>query len=479
MTYADVRRLGVIPRPTGWHLFLCLLLLALASEYWDKNPLTLGSSLQVPWPRFLACMLVLPLIVHANDWRWSRLLRLPSPLAGLIVFWGCCGLSVLGLLFAPGRADAAQFLKTFVHLSTYIVFVCVLVKWMTWPRFLMLIRGYYVLGVAAALLALLQFVHGTFGWFPFLAPLRFQSFEYEVGPNLTAGFRASSFFGEASWASRYYVHFIALALAFWWHSGKRRHLAALTLFVLAFYVANSLLGYVILGAFIAATALTQMWRRNMFSLSPMKKTAIVGGAYLLLLLWLVGLTPPVPDLIDRSIARVNLFAQGGGAAGNRFDSVWAGLEVWKLAPTFGVGLGNIGSYIVEFYKEKEYIFRSRYGSDSLYVQLLAETGLVGLIGFVWFWGHLLRFGAAGSVVRTTSKARLAYACLRFLQLDLLAQAVGMLNYADYLNPHFWTVVAIVLSCKALLARERVAAPAATTASRPLPLGGGAVPSFAS
>jgi O-Antigen ligase len=477
VTYADIRRIAVVPRPTGWHLFVFLLILALGTEYWDKNPLNIGS-LQVPWPRFLLCVLTLPLVVHRRDWRWTRLLRLPGPLAGLIFFWAGCGLSVLGLLFAPGRADTSQFVKTFVHLSTYVIFVCALVKWMTWERFLLLVRCYYVLGVAAALLALLQFVHGTFGWFPFIAPLRFQSFEYQVGPNLTAGFRASSIFGEASWASRYYVHFIAVALAFWWHTRRRRHLAALTLFVLAFYVANSLLGYVILGSFIAAAAVTQMWRRNMFSLSPTKKAAIVAGAYLLLLFWLVGLTPPVPDLIGRSIARVNLFSQGGGAAGNRFDSVWAGLEVWKLAPTFGVGLGNIGGYIVEFYKEREYIFRSRFGSDSLYVQLLAETGLVGLMGFVWFWGHLMRFGSARSVGRATPDAKFAYVFLRFLQLDLLAQAVGMLNYADYLNPHFWTVVAIVLSCKTLIIRERATAPVAA-ASRAAPIGGGPVPNFAS
>jgi O-antigen ligase len=190
------------------------------------------------------------------------------------------------------------------------------------------------------------------------------------------------------------------------------------------------------------------------------------------------LTPPVPDLIGRSIARVNLFAQGGGAAGNRFDSVWAGLEVWKLAPTFGVGLGNIGGYIVEFYEEREYIFRSRFGSDSLYVQLLAETGVIGLMGFVWFWGHLMRFGSARSVGSARPDAKFAYVFLRFLQLDLLAQAVGMLNYADYLNPHFWTVVAIVLSCKTLIIRERAAVPAAV-ASRPAPIGGGPVPNFAS
>ena len=46
------------------------------------------------------------------------------------------------------------------HLSTYVIFVCALVKWMTSKQYLLLVRSSYVLGVAAALLALLQFVAG-------------------------------------------------------------------------------------------------------------------------------------------------------------------------------------------------------------------------------------------------------------------------------------------------------------------------------
>ncbi len=449
----------------------------LAASTWDKDALSIGS-VQLPWPRFLLALCVLPLVVDARDWRWTRLLRLPASLGPLLVFWICCGLSVLGLVFAPGRADVAQFLKTFVHLSTYMVFVCALVKWISWRRLFILVNAYYLLGIAAALLSLVQFVHGTFGWFPFLAPLRFQSFEYDVGAGLSVGFRASSVFGEASWASRYYVHWMALALAFWWRTGDRRHLAALTLFVLAFYVANSLVGYVIFGTFVLGGVVAQMWRRNMFSLSYRQKVALVAGAYVLLLLWLVDLTPPIPDLTARSIARVGLFRQGGGAAGNRFDGIWAALQVWQLAPVFGVGLGNIAGYIVPFYQTQEYLLRSRYAADSIYLQLLAETGLVGLMGFLYLWRRLVSFTApAGYVPSASPVASLPHAWLRFLQFDLIAQSVGMLNYGDYLNPHLWTVVAIVIACQTLILRE--AARVAPPASRPVPAGMGPVPSFAS
>ncbi len=56
------------------------------------------------------------------------------------------------------------------------------------------------------------------------------------------------------------------------------------------------------------------------------------------------------------------------------------------------------------------------------------------------------------------EAARAYGWMRFLQLDLFAQAVGMVNASDYLNPHLWTVVAMVLACKVVIIRATRAEP---------------------
>ena len=466
MNSRSVRRWLSVPRPTGWHLFALLVLFALGSEYWDKDPANLGS-LQLPWPRFLVALLALPLIVPPRHWRWSALLRIPSATAPLLLFWVCSGLSILSVLVAPGDSSIGQFLKTFVHLTMYVVFVCVLVRWMTWPRLSLFVRLYYALGIVAAALAVVQWVNGTFGFLPALAVLRLQSAEYDVGEGVTTGFRAASFFGEPSWAARYYVHFLAIALGSWWHTRARWHLGAIGLFLFAFYTANSLLGYVILIVFVATVGIAQMVRRNMFSLSPGKKLVIGAMIYAAVIAWLVGVTPRYPDLVDRSIRRVGLVLQGGGGAGNRIDSVFAGIEVWKLAPVAGVGLGNIDGYIVPFYQDPAWTLRSRYASDSLYVQVAAETGVVGLLAFLWFWANLVWFRRAPGLMPTSPDVAQGYLWLRFLQVDLLAQAVGMLNSSDYLNPHLWTVVAIVISLKVLLARDSrqritVGAPGVTT-----------------
>lgn len=466
MTRDGLRRLLVLPRPTAWRVFVLLLVTALGSEYWDKDPFAFGG-LAIPWPRFMLAFTLLPLLIPPRGRRWSGLLTLPAPLGPMWLFWLICALSVIGLALAPGGSSAAQFTRTFVHLSVYMVFVTVLVKWITFPRLALLVRSYYALGIVAALLAVLQSVHGTFGVFSWMAPLRFDSAEYTVGEGLTAGFRASSFFGEPSWAARYWIHFLALALAFWWQTRRRRHLAAIALLLVAFYAANSLLGYVILASFVGAGLAAQAWRSSVFSFGRPQKAALAVLAYAAVLLWLLDLTPQLPDLLERSVARVQMVVEGrGGGVSNRIDGVWAGLDVWRLAPVFGVGLGNIDVYIVRFYQDPEWILRSQHASDSVYVQLLAETGVVGLLAFGWFWLRLLWFSApAGYMDRAGPDAARAFGWMRFLQLDLLAQAVGMINASDYLNPHLWTVIAIVLACKVLVLRDGTL-PAAAQAARP-------------
>lgn len=461
-------------RVPAWNVFVVLLVAALGSEYWDKDAVAIAG-VQIPWPRFVVAMLVAPFIVPGRLWRWSALFRLPSSLAPMMIFWIACGLSVVGVALTPVHADIVQYAKTLAHLTMYVVFVYLVVKSVTWARLFQLVRAYYILGIAAAVLAVLQFLQGAFGLFPWIAPLMFRSAEYDAGISL--GFRASSIFGEPSWAARYYVHWIALTGGYWWVNRDKRYVGALVLFGAAFYVANSLLGYVILTIFVLTFALAQMWRRNAFSLTRRQRLVVAAGAYVLVLLWLTGVTPPVPDLLARTMSRVSLVLQGGGGAGNRFDGALAGIEVWKTAPLFGIGLGNIGPHIVQFYTDPAWVVRSQYAADSVYSQLLGEAGLIGLLAFLWFWGRLLWFSPPAGFGRTaTPQARQAYAWLRFLQLDLFAQAVGMLSSADYLHPHIWTVVAIALACRTLILREAQTEPVRAADARS---GGGApAPVFA-
>lgn len=465
MTRGWRRRLAV-PRPTAWRCFIVLLLLALGAEYWNKEALPVGP-IVVPWPLFLVALGLLPLVIPRQGRRWRELLRVPAPLGPLLVFWAALGVSITGTTLGSASQPIA-FLRTYIHLTVYVVFVAIVVKWITWQRLSLLVRGYYVLGVAAAIVAMLQTLYGI-GVAPWLGWLQFQSGEYALSSELTLGFRTASFFGEASWAARYYTHFIAVALAFFLCTRQKRHLAAIGLFVLALYTANSLLGYVVLAAFVLTLAVGMALRGGLVSLGPRQRAAIPFVVCLGLIVWLLDIAPSPPELIDRSIARIEMIFEGAGGVGNRVDGVFAGLEVWRLAPILGVGLGNIESYIVPFYRDPEWVLRSQHSADSVYVMLLAETGVIGLVAFVFFLARLVTFRSVDSeVLAARPDLASAHTWMRLLQVDLFAQAVGMLNAADYLNPHLWTVVAIVLACKVYIIRSADHLTVADPGPDPLP-----------
>jgi len=441
----SVRETQLRGRDVLWKMLVVLLVMALASESFDEHPYLLAQGVSVPWPRFMFVFLLTFAVFIMFVLGRRIYLNMPAVYQPLFLFWCANQLSIIGILWMGAESSKLlQFIETDVHLTIYIVFVYALLKLADWDRFRFLLRVYYGLGIVAAIVAIMQFVHGNFGWFSWMSNYLFESRSY-----LQVGFRTSSIFGEPMWAARYYVHWIALSLAFYSYSRKRRYIALLLLFGLVFYMAASLLGYLMLSGFVLILLLSQMRGKALPVSRQAKVVAFLAGDLLVCILLLSimfeqGL--PVPHLLETSIERAGEVLQGRGGAGNRIDGIQAGLRVWQESPLFGVGLGNNYFYIYRFYTDPAFVVRSRFDTDSMYTQMLSEKGLVGLVAFLYFLARMIRTPRTNlfPVALTESRDREAYILLRFLQMDLVAQAVGMVNYSDLLAPHLWVIVAIVL-----------------------------------
>jgi hypothetical protein len=75
--------------------------------------------------------------------------------------------------------------------------------------------------------------------------------------------------------------------------------------------------------------------------------------------------------------------------GTRLDAWFIVTEIVRASPLFGLGFANYYWY-TPIFRIRGYAVR--FNSHSQYVDLLAETGILGLIIFFWFFGELAKLG---------------------------------------------------------------------------------------
>jgi O-antigen ligase len=109
--------------------------------------------------------------------------------------------------------------------------------------------------------------------------------------------------------------------------------------------------------------------------SPDKKTKLLLASFMaIFILGVIGM----PSLRERFL----LIVRRGGAAG-RFEMWKAAILMFKDSPLLGKGLGTFMDYLPKY---------SNLGSQythNCYLQILAETGLLGLVSFLWFLGEII------------------------------------------------------------------------------------------
>lgn len=139
----------------------------------------------------------------------------------------------------------------------------------------------------------------------------------------------------------------------------------------------------------------------------------------------------------------------------RYGTTFAGLEIWKTAPIFGVGWGGYGFYSFDylpawiwhanapdpfFWRDNSLINGVWPPIHNLYVRILAETGCVGLISWLSMNIFVIKeeFVILYHQVDLKEKIRIR---------NIVVSTFGMILYglnSDALNLHFfWIVLGIV------------------------------------
>lgn len=211
------------------------------------------------------------------------------------------------------------------------------------------------------------------------------------------------------------------------------------------------------GAFLAAVpfvlVLVFFFLRRFFSLANIA-AALVGLALVGATVWgILGLVDP--EARERFVGHATLqdvlVTREGESAFGRLTTFERAIEIWGRSPIFGVGLGNYGPSVAQ-----DPLVAPETGWDIVnnqYLESLAETGVVGLLLLLIFWG--------GVVVRSflaffKTRDLLVRALLGGLTAAFVATLVQYNFFSTLYIMHIWVLIGLLVAVQNIALQRRTA-----------------------
>lgn len=176
--------------------------------------------------------------------------------------------------------------------------------------------------------------------------------------------------------------------------------------------------------------------------------ALIGGA-----VWgILGLVSP--DARDRFIGHATLqdvLAERSGESGfGRLKAFEKAIQWWETAPLTGIGLGNYGPAVAQ-----DPLIVPEHGWDIVnnqYLELLAETGIIGLALMLLFWGLVL---VRSFVAFYKTNNQLIKAVLGGLTAAFIAILVQYNFVSTLYIMHIWVLIGLLVALQNVaLARSK-------------------------
>jgi len=140
------------------------------------------------------------------------------------------------------------------------------------------------------------------------------------------------------------------------------------------------------------------------------------------------------EALFAGLERGGLYAISPGSIGVRLASVTAAFKVWISHPFLGVGLNNVRFYepqlIPQWYIGPEMTFA---GAHNMWVNVLAQVGIIGFIPFVLIWIRSLQMAKGASYTCQGKEGILAQAIFYILLADVIRGLMGI----SFIHPRVW------------------------------------------
>ncbi len=173
--------------------------------------------------------------------------------------------------------------------------------------------------------------------------------------------------------------------------------------------------------------------------------AVAVNRRLLLVMLVAGLLHPL-WLPSQVVERIQYTFDGQGAYGvdssseSRIKFYKAGVRLWTESPVWGHGFGGFSRMSAE-----RGITETRRAAHSLYIQMLVDTGLVGLTAIFYMWGHLWRRSWRLWKTATDPSRRIFGECfLACLVAIVMVNIFGIRFYNFMEIGYFWALCAVLV-----------------------------------
>jgi len=162
---------------------------------------------------------------------------------------------------------------------------------------------------------------------------------------------------------------------------------------------------------------------------------------LLLVLTVVWIFADNIVIISKSILPAVL--TGIDTVGLRYRLWQAGIRMWFDHPIAGVGIGQFGENLTRYGWDllSIHYLRRRLGAHNMYIAVLSETGIIGLVLF------LLMFVSASRAILKTIRSKnnnVSELALNWLIVIILVLLAGLTKH-DHYDKLNWIVIGIVVS----------------------------------
>jgi len=177
---------------------------------------------------------------------------------------------------------------------------------------------------------------------------------------------------------------------------------------------------------------------SLFSLS--RRTWVMWGVGAVF----VGIVLSAPAIRDRALSIMDRTHHSNK---ERMHMWHAGIVIWKSHPLLGVGPGNVKQLSVPFQTTEERVWGPWGHLHSIYMNFLAERGVLGLIAFFLFIGTLV--WELGRGLRMPSRDPWTHAVYQSALLGILGFLIGGLTESLYntavVNMTFYFVMGLALA----------------------------------